>query len=187
MFGHVIQLNFNGNSSAQKTLLGGIVSIFIKVTMIIYVFLNLKKMMLYEDNKLVTQLKYTNLEELGQVPFRKMNINPFFVLRKQLLNDAPLFLNETLSRYLDIKFSQVDTDWHKPNDDGRFTYKEFKAKQCTVEDFTNGDETNDEAMRLYNSWEGFSLVCPDISEEQDFMLQNGPGDMVNRNMLLVIK
>jgi len=34
-----------------------------------------------------------------------MNINPFFVLRKQLLNDAPLFLNETLSRYLDIKFS----------------------------------------------------------------------------------
>ena len=51
MFGHVINLNFNREGTSHKTIFGGIVSIILKVLLMIWVYLNFKKMLLYEDDK----------------------------------------------------------------------------------------------------------------------------------------
>jgi hypothetical protein len=50
MFGHIIQLNFNKEGDSHKTVIGGSFSIFIKIAMFIYVFMNFKKMILKEDD-----------------------------------------------------------------------------------------------------------------------------------------
>jgi hypothetical protein len=50
MFGHTINLNFNKEGDSHKTFIGGCFSVFIKVAMFAYVFMNLKKLILKEDD-----------------------------------------------------------------------------------------------------------------------------------------
>ena len=105
MFGHRIAFNFDQRGDAHKTLLGGIFSIFIKVTIVIYVTLNLKKMILREDNKLITQFSLTNLDELGEVKYHETGTRVFYEMLKQLGGDEPLFLSDETSRYITITFN----------------------------------------------------------------------------------
>ena len=51
MFGHKIQMNFRRQGENKKTLIGGIFSILIKVSMLFYVIYNFRKLFLYEDDK----------------------------------------------------------------------------------------------------------------------------------------
>ena len=61
LFGHRIAFNFDKKGDVHKTVLGGLFSVLIKITMTCYVILNLKKLLLREDNKLVTQFSKTDL------------------------------------------------------------------------------------------------------------------------------
>ena len=47
LFGHTINLNFNGNGDSHKTVIGAFASLFIKTVMVVYTFYNFKKMFLY--------------------------------------------------------------------------------------------------------------------------------------------
>ena len=51
MFGHTILLNFNREGTSHKTMIGGMVSIFLKFFMTFYVYYNFQKMFLYQDDK----------------------------------------------------------------------------------------------------------------------------------------
>ena len=51
MFGHRINLNFNREGNSHKTIIGGLVSICLKLFMTYYVYYNFKKMLFYEDDK----------------------------------------------------------------------------------------------------------------------------------------
>jgi hypothetical protein len=53
MFGHAIELNYEGEKSHQ-TCVGGFTSIVIKIFIFIYVVLNVKKLLLLEDDKIDT-------------------------------------------------------------------------------------------------------------------------------------
>jgi len=64
MFGHVINLNFNRKGSSHNTIIGGIISILIKITIAIYVYLMLKKLILNEDVTIGLQYYALNLDEL---------------------------------------------------------------------------------------------------------------------------
>ena len=61
IFGHTINLNFNREGSSHKTILGGIVSFLLKLFLAFYVYYNLKKMFLYEDDKNYNDVILLNL------------------------------------------------------------------------------------------------------------------------------
>ena len=70
-FGHQIELNFNKNGSAHKTVLGGFVSILIRCLMGFYVYLLVKKFVLYEDDKNTSVLTHNDLAKLDTVDLDK--------------------------------------------------------------------------------------------------------------------
>ena len=62
LFGHLISFNFNENGDTHNTQIGGIFSILIKLGFSIYIFLNIKKCILYEDDKVVEVRDATDLD-----------------------------------------------------------------------------------------------------------------------------
>jgi hypothetical protein len=64
MFGHVINLNFNRSGPSHNTTIGGCTSIFIKLAMIVYIFLNFKKLILKEDDSINLQFTTMNLDDM---------------------------------------------------------------------------------------------------------------------------
>ena len=51
LFGHVVNLNFNKKGDSHNTILGGVFSIAIKLFMVVYIPLIVKKMILSEGNE----------------------------------------------------------------------------------------------------------------------------------------
>ena len=54
MFGHPIELNFNNAGTRHNTIVGGFVSILVKIAILWYVVLILVRMFSYGDNKEMT-------------------------------------------------------------------------------------------------------------------------------------
>lgn len=52
MIGHNIALNFNKKGDSHTTLIGGVVSILVKVIMSTYIYLSLKKLYNMEDENI---------------------------------------------------------------------------------------------------------------------------------------
>ena len=63
LFGHEVKFQINGQEKTYKTMWGGTLSIIIKLVFILYVAMNLKKMILHEDN---VELFYTELIEFNE-------------------------------------------------------------------------------------------------------------------------
>ena len=53
-FGHPVQLTFNGNGSSHQTILGGFVSFFIAMFMIMYISMSTKKWWMNEDDSILS-------------------------------------------------------------------------------------------------------------------------------------
>jgi hypothetical protein len=71
MFGHTINLNFDGEDDTHKTNIGGFFSLFIRFAIGVYVVYNFKKMIFNEEDKNFTENGILNLEELGEVPLEE--------------------------------------------------------------------------------------------------------------------
>ena len=69
MFGHEIKLNFNRNGDAHTTFIGGLVSLLVKTVMTIYIYMNIMKLVGFEDAAVETKIKNIDLEELGEVSY----------------------------------------------------------------------------------------------------------------------
>lgn len=67
MFGHTICLNFNKEGDAHKTAIGGFMSVFIRIAMAIYVYINFKKMIFNESDSNGTQSNTLDLEKHGEI------------------------------------------------------------------------------------------------------------------------
>jgi hypothetical protein len=82
MFGHTINLNFNKEGDSHKTTIGGVFSIFIKTAIFLYVFMNLKKMILREDDTNMIEYNLIDLDTEPASNYGEMNYQMFYVLRK---------------------------------------------------------------------------------------------------------
>ena len=102
MFGHTINLNFNKEGDSHQTLIGGFFSIFIRIAMTIYVLMNFKKMLWYEDDSTFTEVNTLDLDQFGEKAFNETELLMFHVVRKQ--KSGALFLNENTERHIDIKY-----------------------------------------------------------------------------------
>ena len=63
-------------------MLGGLISMFIKLIIYTYVVFNFKKMILGEDDKNTTLVSLEKLSDMGEVLYSDTNHFPVYVLRK---------------------------------------------------------------------------------------------------------
>ena len=166
MFGHVITLNFNKEGDSHKTPIGGFFSFFIKAAMTIYVFMNLKKMFLNEDDNNTTEYNIEDIEKMDPLPMKTTDFKMFHILRKQVTSKMLYYADEEVHKNIEIYYVQNNYDWYLYPDGEYLTVKEFPARQCTAEDFE--DDHDDLGKGMWDSWAGFSLICPDLMDDEDF-------------------
>ena len=100
-----------------------------------YIFKTFEKMIFNLDDKNTTVLELNQLDESSVINYNETDLFNFYVIRKQLPHDTPLFLSDELSRYVDISIRQVTLNWKLKEDGGRYIYREYQVRQCTKEDF----------------------------------------------------
>ena len=178
MFGHTINLNFNKDGDTHNTAIGGSFSTLIRIVMTLYVFMNFKKMLLHEDDANIVEMNTLDLEEYGVKAYNETDMFIYYVLRKQL--SSKLFLGEETARHVDIFFTSVKKDYYT----GISDIVEVPAKQCTKEDFLKGASENPQAAEYFDTWEGYSLICPDYDE---FELLGNTASMIQSYFTFEIK
>jgi len=94
IYGHTINWNFNKRGVVHNTFCGGLLSFFIKISVIIYIGINTKKMMNYENTLFQTATSPLDLEAEGDVNFAKTEVVVFHVIKKQLTDDFVQFTDE---------------------------------------------------------------------------------------------
>ena len=82
MFGHDVRLNFNNKGHLHKTFLGGLVSLFIKTFIGLYVFLNVRNLLFALDDKVSLTISNLDLAKEGVLEYNQTNTTIFWVLRK---------------------------------------------------------------------------------------------------------
>ena len=113
MFGHTINLNFNKEGDSHKTFIGGCFSVLIKVAMFTYVFSNLKKMILMEDDSNSIEYNLIDLDSEPETHYHDTDFNMFHILRKQFTGEQIYLNNETVLKNLDIFFVQQKLDYYE--------------------------------------------------------------------------
>ena len=69
------------------------------------------------------------------------------------------FLEGDIKNILNITAVHKSSDYNLPKN-LRFNYTTFPMKQCEISDFPD-DEVS---QGYFKSWEGYSIFCPDFSE-----------------------
>ena len=94
MFGHDIKLNFKGNDSINKTVIGGVFSIMIKFLLASYVMLNFKYMIFHDDDNIKQYTTYLDLNEEPAILYNESNNLIIWNLKKTKTGNKPLFIND---------------------------------------------------------------------------------------------
>ena len=113
MFGHVVQINADQNQRTHKTLLGGIFSIIIYISLLDLITTKFLDMLLRDNNNIKTYSESYDADLGEGVDFNQTSMLLYHVLQKQNDNDGPIWLNESISQYLDIYYEQTTKDWTK--------------------------------------------------------------------------
>ena len=71
LFGHLITFNFGREGNTHNTRIGGVISIVVKVCFAIFVGLNVKTMVNFEDNK-ISKANLRNDVDTEPIPFDQM-------------------------------------------------------------------------------------------------------------------
>ena len=83
MFGHTICLNFNKQGDTHQTTIGGFFSMIIKLAMSTYIFINVKKLWLFESDSLNMEIQKLDLDSLDERAYGNTKLFMFHTLRKQ--------------------------------------------------------------------------------------------------------
>ena len=129
MYGHPIELNYNEEGNNHKTLIGGVVSIIIQAALLSYVVIVFYRMFTFAEDKNSSTQNLVHFirdddplhqEGIDKVPKADLNQLFFVTVRKEGYTVEEL---NNLERYMTLTVSQIDTDWNKPLDAGRFQTK----------------------------------------------------------------
>ena len=102
LFGHIIAINFNRKGSTHKTFIGGLISIFIKILMWLYLGSKLYAMF-WRTNDTMSTVNY-KLPELETLYYDELGVLVFWVLRKTKGKEENFFLTKEMEKYLHIEF-----------------------------------------------------------------------------------
>ena len=73
LFGHPVQLNFNKKGSQHTTVVGGVVSIIVKVLMLTYVGVLMNRMIEYKDDQISSSVNILDFENGEGVKLSNMS------------------------------------------------------------------------------------------------------------------
>ena len=71
-----------------------------------------------------------------------------------------------------MHFRQTSVDWNNP-ESSRYSHTRIEAKRCIKEDFGESER----AEFFFNSWTGFSIVCPQLKVGQTFEIKGDAASM----------
>jgi hypothetical protein len=90
--------------------------------MSIYIILNLKKLIFYEDDSINLENQQLDLETLSEVSYKNSKLFKFYTIRKQKGTLPVYFDQPEIQRYVNVTFLQRRDDWFKKEGEGRFTF-----------------------------------------------------------------
>jgi hypothetical protein len=122
-----------------------------------------------------------DLEDFGKVDLKKTNYYSYNVFKKQTNKGGALPIDKDFYKNLDVYYIERTIDWYKPAGK-RVTKRRFEAKPCELEDF--GDPKY--GKKIYDTWDGFSIMCPDVPKGQEIHLQGDPSTMVGTSFDFII-
>ena len=79
-FGNPVSLSFNKKGGTHNTTIGGLASIAVNCALAFYIYLNFRKLVFYEDDKISTSKSLLQYSEMGEVDARDTNFKFNFVL-----------------------------------------------------------------------------------------------------------
>ena len=83
MFGYVINLNFNKNGNEFKTIIGGSMSLLIKIVIYLYIGLNMYNLFTLGNNDNSMEKSLTDYESNGKViKYKGMDFSVFYKVHK---------------------------------------------------------------------------------------------------------
>ena len=130
-----------------------------------------------------------DLESVGNLSLTAdSNMLIFFVLRKQKLKKQTF--GPEINDFVHIYFTQETHDYQ--ND--KITVKEYPWKLCTAQDFEAIDKREKDgksgavsAVNLFETWDGYTLICPDYSDDDPIHLSGDRGSSFSNHMQLNIR
>jgi hypothetical protein len=113
MFGHPIQLNFNKKGTSKNTLCGGILSVCLKIAILVYVILNVKRLILRENDDLMQEIFLQKKEELEGVDINWHDLQfEFTPSIKKVRNDrlGEFVYNDESRRFVELIYAIHKTE-----------------------------------------------------------------------------
>ena len=143
LFGHPLEINFNNNGSVHNTTFGGSVSLLtVKLLMVIYIYILIKKLVSYGDDAISRDLSLTDPKTSVKMSDTSNIVHFRFVDASSNYGkpDPELQLKD-VSKYLDIftlnRDINIKTD--KVYNDGEATH----MKPCEASDFDKNNHTKE--------------------------------------------
>ena len=122
-------------------------------------------------NSVIASMESYN--SLGVVNYNETDHFNFYNLRSSLGEQEAIYLTDELKTYVDVYFQQVEDDFITNPGKNTKTIQRLEARQCEAADF--GDKPW--LVDFYESWDGFSIVCPHNPEGQAFKLEGDANKM----------
>ena len=176
IFSKPVELNVDDLHKVQKSTIGGIFSILLIIYMFFFIIMNMKKIKNVGDSDIKNFHGRVDLSKQDPLPLNETNLQIMYSIKKQSVETKiPL---DTLSRYLNLSFLQVEEDWHDFKYKDRH-YRSFGVRECALEDF-GGDE---HARMRFRVWQHRNLFCPDSGQDSPLVMQNHDMDSFNKNIV----
>ena len=107
LFGTSINLNFEKAGSKHKTRFGGICSVFIWTFMLVFLLVQMQKVILLGDNYETMKIglldsERNTIDQKKEMKLENMKVAPFFILTKQRQGETPFYPDKQSEKY--VKF-----------------------------------------------------------------------------------
>lgn len=100
MFGHTIHMNYNRQGPTHNNVIGGVVSIVIKIALLVFAVVRITKLVTFGDDEYSSTNGLMDVDTIPNITFSEMNLVMFHAIRKQTANGAQLFLDEEVDTYI---------------------------------------------------------------------------------------
>jgi hypothetical protein len=132
LFGHAINLNFDGERGSYPTSVCGCTSLTVKTLILVYVIVLVKKMIFYEDDKLNSVSSIRDLSEIDAVALSETRALPYLQVTHYKLGWLKMDDPE-VKKYIKVKGYKIEADFTKSTE---LKFSEVKVRPCELRDFS---------------------------------------------------